>query len=416
MSTKNNRQTALIFGCLSICLWMCTPKATAPVLSQEDTSIFYADFELESLVYHDSDDSSTIYLRMPASYLMNKKYNNTRDYKALHLKLMVVDSLQRLTDTLETTYQGFDVSDRQSIIMQERLAINKGTYKILVEISDLNKSNVSKEVVLVDKTNREGVQNFLLRNEQGEPLFGHRAAPGRSFTLETARNATSDSLELFEFKQDTKLPPPPFSSNAVETPDVKLAIRKMYALNGGRCVIQQEGLYQCIRLQGSGLSLIVRQQIHNYPMVDHAQQLHFPLRYITTKAEYDEMNKSAYAKPLVDKFWMESGGTRDRGRELIKKYYSRVEESNRYFTSYTEGWRTDRGMIYLVYGPPSLVEHQENQEIWHYSNGSDDGDIVFVFNRVKTPIGLIHYQLKRDPYYKAGWEMMVNSWRNGRVR
>lgn len=416
MNIRNNLPAALIFVCLSICLWMCSPKVTAPSLTQEDTSVFYADFELESLVYHESDDSSTIYLRMPASYLTNKKWNNTQDYRALQLKLMVVDSLQRLTDTLVTAYHGFEIADQQWIIMQERLCITTGQFKIIVEISDLNKSNVSKEVVMVDKTNRHGVQNFLLRDEKGEPLFGYRAAAGSTFTLQTARNVTSDSLDLFTFKQDTKLPPPPFSSNPVETPDVKSAIRKMFAMHNGRCTIHQEGLYQCMRIPGSGYSLIVRQQSHNYPQLDQAQQLHLPLRYITTKAEYDEMNKSAYAKPLVEKFWMESGGTRDRGRELIKKYYTRVEESNRYFTTYTEGWRTDRGMIYLVYGPPVMVEHLDNQELWHYSNGSDDNDIVFVFNRVKTPIGLIHYQLKRDPYYKTGWEMMVNSWRNGRVR
>ncbi|MEN9640301.1 MAG: hypothetical protein RLZZ262_2170 [Bacteroidota bacterium] len=412
----NNTYSRLFFGCMIILLWACSPAVQPTASPQEETSVFYADFEVESYVYHDSDDSSTVFLRMPASYLTTKKWNNTQDFKALHLTLDVSDSLSQLTDHLEADYHGYDVTDNQWIIMKERLKLTTGVFKIIVEISDANKKSVAKEVVLVDKKNKFSVQNFLIRDEGGEPLFGYRAPAGSTFTITSDRNATADSLEIFQFAADTKLPPPPFSTNSAETPLPKQAVRTVVALSNGQCTLTQQGLYQCMRITGSGYSFLVRQQSHSYPSIDLAQQLHYPLRYITTKAEYDEMNKLNYSKNLVDKFWIESGGTRERSRELISKYYTRVEECNRYFTSFTEGWRTDRGMIYLVYGPPILVEHADEQEVWHYNGDSDENEILFVFNRVKTPIGLMHFQLKRDPYYKTGWEMMVNAWRNGRVR
>lgn len=412
----NKNTIRFISGVILVLVWSCSPKVQTQVLTPEESSVFYADFEVETVVYHASDDSTDLYMRFPASFLSNKKWNNTRDYRAIHLNLMVTDSLQRMIDTVEADYHGFDVTDQQWVMMHERLGIRKGSYKVIIEISDLNKNMVSKEVVHVDKQSTLGSQNFLLKDESGQPVFGQRVKKGATVVVESNRNANVDSIEVFQFQQDTKLPPPPFSSNALETPEVKQATRMALALRNGRCTLQQQGLYQCCRVKGSSTSFLIRQQIHQYPAVDQPQQLHFPLRYITTKAEYDEMNKSSYSKPLVDKFWIESGGSKDRARELIKRYYERVEESNRYFTSYTEGWRTDRGMIYLVYGPPTMVEHNEQQEMWHYDSGSEEGDMVFVFNRVKTPIGLVHYQLKRAPYYKAGWEMMVNSWRNGRVR
>ena len=49
----------------------------------------------------------------------------------------------------------------------------------------------------------------------------------------------------------------------------------------------------------------------------------------------------------------------------------------------TPGWRTDRGRVYIIYGPPDEVErypYSENMkpyEIWHYYNLQ--GGVIFVF-------------------------------------
>jgi hypothetical protein len=45
-----------------------------------------------------------------------------------------------------------------------------------------------------------------------------------------------------------------------------------------------------------------------------------------------------------------------------------------------DGWRTDRGRIYIIYGPPDDVEHQTDQqfrefEIWRYNKANRE----FVF-------------------------------------
>ncbi len=69
------------------------------------------------------------------------------------------------------------------------------------------------------------------------------------------------------------------------------------------------------------------------------------------------------------------------------KYKKKVSEVNRFYkTQINEGYETDRGRIYLRYGPPNTVATRENEpssypyEIWHYYN-TDDGqsNVKFVF-------------------------------------
>ena len=42
--------------------------------------------------------------------------------------------------------------------------------------------------------------------------------------------------------------------------------------------------------------------------------------------------------------------------ELMNEYYKRVSYANENFDGWKEGWETDRGMIYILFGPPDQVE------------------------------------------------------------
>jgi hypothetical protein len=56
----------------------------------------------------------------------------------------------------------------------------------------------------------------------------------------------------------------------------------------------------------------------------------------------------------------------------MEEYYRRIEFANTNFTSYIEGWRTDRGMVYITLGPPNDIERHPFEseskpyEIWSY--------------------------------------------------
>lgn len=48
--------------------------------------------------------------------------------------------------------------------------------------------------------------------------------------------------------------------------------------------------------------------------------------------------------------------------ELMNEYYYRVHISNQRFSGHREGWRSDRGMVYILYGEPDAIE-EYNMEI-----------------------------------------------------
>ena len=60
--------------------------------------------------------------------------------------------------------------------------------------------------------------------------------------------------------------------------------------------------------------------------------------------------------------------------ELMNEYYKRVSYANENFDGWKDGWETDRGMIYILFGPPDQVERTNPSmanstlyQIWTYN-------------------------------------------------
>jgi GWxTD domain-containing protein len=72
-------------------------------------------------------------------------------------------------------------------------------------------------------------------------------------------------------------------------------------------------------------------------------------------------------------FWERRDPTPGTARnEKMEEYYYRVAYANRQYSSITDGWRTDRGQVWVLYGEPDIVErHPYNfnvkpYEVWFY--------------------------------------------------
>jgi GWxTD domain-containing protein len=107
------------------------------------------------------------------------------------------------------------------------------------------------------------------------------------------------------------------------------------------------------------------------------------LRYIATQ---DEMNYMLSPENLQERqlrfedFWRQHDPTPNTERnEAYEDYYWRIDYANRNFKSYTEGWRTDMGKVFVIYGPPLSTDKKRLNdgriyEKWVYS----DKEIIFV--------------------------------------
>ncbi|HRD38102.1 MAG TPA: GWxTD domain-containing protein, partial [Bacteroidia bacterium] len=105
----------------------------------------------------------------------------------------------------------------------------------------------------------------------------------------------------------------------------------------------------------------------------------------------------------------------ERAKTLLKRYYARVTESNKLFTSYLPGWKTDRGMIYIVFGAPNNMYKFNGGETWVYGEETQSYAVRFHFKKVINPFSDNDYIMERNEYYKEAWYRAVDYWRQGHI-
>jgi GWxTD domain-containing protein len=152
-----------------------------------------------------------------------------------------------------------------------------------------------------------------------------------------------------------------------------------------------------------------------YPQVTQPEDMLPPLQYITTHDEYEKLISNPDLKGAVDQFWMDKGKTFGNARDLIRVYYNRVVFANLYFPSSKQGWKTDRGMIYLLFGPPLSVERTETRETWFYEASETGEKITFEFNLADDYWIGYDFKLRRKEEFRPIWNKAVDSWRRGKI-
>jgi GWxTD domain-containing protein len=151
---------------------------------------------------------------------------------------------------------------------------------------------------------------------------------------------------------------------------------------------------------------------NDYPRYSLVQNLAGPLIYICSKQEYDRLEAAKGDKKAFDRTVLSMTGDPDRAKKLIRNYFRRVELANEYFTSFKEGWKTDRGMIFIIFGLPNEVYRFSDREVWIYDN--EAFDITFDFVKASTIFDPDNYVLLRERKYQTTWYEVIDLWRNAR--
>ena len=123
------------------------------------------------------------------------------------------------------------------------------------------------------------------------------------------------------------------------------------------------------------------------------------LAYVADQDQIDVINGAADAnerRVRFESFWNRLDPSPATARnEAFDEYYRRITASNLRFKSYAQGWETDMGRIYIIYGEPQNVERITgtggNATLirWAYSNS-----VTFTFEdssgfgdyRLRTPL------------------------------
>ena len=285
-----------------------------------------------------------------------------------------------------------------------------------LRISDINRSREFRKTLSIDKFSESSRQFYMITDTSNQILFDDFFFEGQSILIKSHFN--NDKLYATKNKTVFPLSPPPFTKSAQPSFPDNISFTEELNFNSKNIIfydLPNEGFvfFQLDTLNDLGFTLF---NFHNdYPLLKSAEQLIPPLRYLTTKDEFDLLVSSINPKVAVDKYWLSNATSKERARTLIRVFYSRVEFANKLFSCHLEGWKTDRGMISIIFGTPSYTSLVRNSEVWIYGDENNIHSLKFVFDQKPNPFSSNDYVLSRNYSYKNPWYRAVESWRNGKV-
>ena len=252
----------------------------------------------------------------------------------------------------------------------------------------------------------------------GWPLFGRHATSGDTvyFSAPIGSKWQHASVEV-----PHRLPSPPFTRSNDKTETLQPKIRSDWKIDdsGWSGYIIQPGI-NVLGMPNSSGKIDVTQVINgvdfDFPHVRDVRLLIASSRYISSRGEFQRMEESSDPKAALDAFWLNCGNNKESAAELIKIYYSRVEEANRFFSGVVPGWKTDRGMVHIVFGIPDKICRTNDSEWWLYGEEGSTNAINMRFLRQEHPWDPSFYKLGRSIQYRIPWDRMVTNWRNGRIQ
>ena len=136
-------------------------------------------------------------------------------------------------------------------------------------------------------------------------------------------------------------------------------------------------------------------------------------RYTSTddeRVQYSALKDVSAKRKFLFDFWdRRKGNAASLVNELKEEYFKRVSYANSSFgTGFREGWKTDRGRVYIVYGSPDEVERFPSSaesnpyEIWHYN--SIQGGVMFAFvDRNSLGEYTLVHSTHRDEIHDENW-------------
>ncbi len=391
-------------------------------LSQRNLAVLYDEktglTEPQYCLQHLSDSISVLYYALQLHDFLYQQTDNDPVYRAhIRLKVLIRDSYESKVaeDSLVVSFSD-SAHFQHNYVLHDSLLLKLPTaFEKLLElvVTDMNTMQQVTHYLMAYKVYEGDQQFFLARAQDGNPLYRSYITEDESFSLE-APLGHAGNLTVRFYHRDFPISIPPFAIDYGESFNYKEDSLFSLPLQDGKTgplAFRRPGFYhfQADSSKKEGFTLFLHGS--DFPRIGTVTGTLEPLRYITTSREYQVLSSAGSVKLAIDSFWLENCGNINRARAQIAKYYNRVQDANRHFTSYLEGWKTDRGMIYIVFGPPTHVFRDVNTENWVYGDAGYSLSLRFSFVRVDNPFTYNDFNLYRNPTYKEVWYHAVENWR-----
>jgi len=383
-------------------------------LYDKDASFLHPEFN----VLHKNDSITELHFRINSNELLYLHNSTSNFYSAVfRLKYeiftqiesrILIDSSMIILKDSSLVLEGKTIS---GIIELKPSQVKQSLLKI--DLFDLRRGSRIRRYFQIDRSNVNCRQFFTMKLVgTNQPLSRSYISKNEQVTITHSTNAKQATVRYYNRK--FPLPKPPFSVDAPKVFDY--TADSIFTLNLSHPIqLKNEGFYHFQINDSLKDGFTVYRFKETFPEVKAVEDLTAPLRFLNSNSEYKKITQSDFPKAAVDRFWLKLAGNQDRAKLLIRKYYSRVENSNGFFTSYVNGWKTDRGLVYLIFGPPNIIYKNTGSEHWIYGEENNPASLGFTFYKVKNPFTTNDYRLDRSPIYKSSWYNAVDMWRQGRV-
>jgi GWxTD domain-containing protein len=380
-------------------------------------------------IFHVDDNYSVLYIRAYPSELRFNQTNADFEYRAMLKVKYELLSLDEngggegtLIDSASVVYKLTEREEKSPAFFASlNIPISQGSrYMLKLETSDLNLGSIGLKYLYVDKTDPYSAQNYkVVSTYSGYPKFMRFFLTGERFNVQY-RDRSVDSVYVEFFRISSELPRPPITATSDYTmnyiPDTSLDTSLVFPMvDTVDYDLLYVGMYRIKvdKEQDEGLTLF--NFGGSFPDVETPRELMEPLFYLTTMAEYKDLRSQPNQKLAVDDYWLRIGNSMAKSRELIRIYYNRVIYSNLYFTSNKEGWKTDQGMVFILFGPPNRIQMTGSGESWYYYARRRSKVVEFRFQREQDAFSDHNMIWQRTTDSQMYLNEAIRSWRSGKV-
>lgn len=331
-----------------------------------------------------------------------------------------------------------DYTNKQQLLSSGTVAMNaenlSGNIDLITVWFDIPKPKelftAVAQITIKDlKTNNNTVNDCLLRFQSGKvgdyfmffdksgskPLARNYLSVEDTVILKSLDNR-SQNFTVFRYKYEFEAAISPMSTTP-RTASKSLYVDSSFRVNSNTpIVLPVEGLYYFSRdtTEVYGIGIVITDK--RFPKLTRPEKLVRPLIYMSTNAETNDLYSSKEPKRTLDNYWLNiMQGNQVTAKRTIKAFYQRVEKANRLYTTYKDGWKTDKGMVFIIMGDPLKITRTKDKEVWTYIRASQYSELNFTFTKRSNQFVDDHYELQRYAEYQSIWFPTVEQWRNGDV-
>jgi GWxTD domain-containing protein len=394
--------------------------------------------------------------------------NEDRRYAEISLEIRILEKEGDFSETVrkdfevESSFEGSYIS-QEVFTHEEIIDVRPGNFEVIVTVLDQTSGRASSRestanipdpaVPEINITTVRLLGKNVTDHDITSPFFPITTytVPSRldslKFEFQVTNNDMEDPLEvrsrLLQYNAD-QAPARPMNFNNYSPsslPYVGVDMRRPEEIDTGirrldepgsvliefRYDLLEQGTYRFeVEIDKPGGETLYRARdfsvmSENYPNLLTPRELAEPLIYLMDRREHErmmEIEDPNELKEAVDRFWLSNVQNMNQARSVIELYYERVEQANKQFTNFKEGWKTDLGMIYILFGPPWYVDRYLNTMQWSYSYDRTDPRYNFTFERPSLRNEFFpfdNYLLQRNQGYFNVQYRQIQLWRTGSI-